>query len=225
MKPANRDHLPQTTVFICTGGGGSLCTGFTVLRIWLSLVFARNGWWTPVLPFSEQTLARVQTVEENSLRSRLWSAKDGHVRVHRVSSPFVRTSHDFHIIVFTWLQCACVHTNSISILGFVLTHSPPPPPPPIFIADPVQRRRTRKRYFVAGRGPAYSLIVKGKEKKAWRQRPSRERKGRATVSKKAALDTFTAKRFCVFGLCSLSLSLSLSLSQFAMSCEVHFICS
>ena len=50
-------------------------------------------------------------------RSRSWSVQDGHASAHHVSSLFARTSHDFNM-VFMWLQCACVHTNSISILGF-----------------------------------------------------------------------------------------------------------
>ena len=50
---------------------------------------------------------------------------------HHVSSLSARTSHDFNVI-FTRLQCACVHTNSISVLGFVLNPPPPSNPNPSF---------------------------------------------------------------------------------------------
>ena len=47
---------------------------------------------------------------------------------HHVSSPFAQTSHNFNV-VFTYLQWACVHTNSICIPGFVRNLPPPPPHP------------------------------------------------------------------------------------------------
>ena len=60
-------------------------------------------------------------------KARIDAPDDPHHNQRRTDT-FARTSNDFNVAL-TWLQCACVHTNSISILGFV----PTPPPPPLLM--------------------------------------------------------------------------------------------
>ena len=77
-----------------------------------------------------------QTAQELTLLAikimlRLRSAQDGDVNAPASRLLTVRTdmTYDFNV-VFMWLQCAYIHTNSISILGFVPHPSPSSPLPP-----------------------------------------------------------------------------------------------